>query len=263
MTSRRFVKLDDDKTLSLLAELLPPGEQPTGPRVRALLHELRDRRRPTKEPAMPTLEDLEAAAAADATGAPLPPAPPAIEDKPVLGENRTDDPIEDIPEAAQGELIDAAKASYTAFDEARRRKVLQRPVAAMRRASRIENLTEAARVLIAELDPRQQEAIDQVATENGWPPWVVVLGAVARSADLQELIAGDMRPEWLNQSDHVEKAAAEVAKCVRCGGVIPNPRRGQVACCSRHGSGQDEHSDGCALAHLKAVGDGWFTDTRR
>lgn len=246
------VKLDDKKTEALLAELLPPGEQPTPPRVRQLLAELAEKRR-TPMSMLPPVEGIHD-----------PEPPPGVlvpgVSAAVAALAETDD--HDIPAEDQDEIIRAAKDAFRDYDVERRRKIMAQPVSTLRKASRIETLTEAATILLAELDPPQRDLILQIAAENTWPPWVVVLGAVARAADLQELMAGEFKPEWMSQSEKSEHVIAGDAKCLQCHGAIPNARRGQLYCCSKHGSEQFEHSEDCGLGYRQFLNGSWI-DTRR
>lgn len=125
----------------------------------------------------------------------------------------------------------------------------------------LKTLEEAADVLIAELEPNHIDAILQVCQEHGLPNWVVILGAIARMADLQELNAGEFRDEWVNRpSSRVGTSAApKIEVCQLCGQVIPGARKGQVACCNAHGSGKVEHTAGCPLVHVQMVKGAWVT----
>lgn len=252
------VKLDDRKTEALLAELLP-GENPTPPRVRTLLAELAERRKGS-----PVDLHEQERAAAQAAGITLPDAPPTPEIPPPSPMVDVDPPDNGtIPDDDQSEIINAAKDSFRAFDEKRRKAILARPVSTLRRATRIETLTEAAHILLAELDAQQRDRVLEISQENSWPPWVVVLGAVARSADLQELLTGDFKEDWLSRPERSEHAAPAGAKCEVCGGTIPDARRGQRFCCSAHGSEKTWHSEGCALSYLTKTDAGSWIDTRR
>lgn len=125
----------------------------------------------------------------------------------------------------------------------------------------LKTLEEAADALIAELEPNHIDAILQVCQEHGLPNWVVILGAIARMADLQELNAGEFRDEWVNRpSSRVGTSTApKIEVCQLCAQVIPGARKGQVACCNAHGSGKVEHTAGCPLAHVQMVKGQWTT----
>lgn len=126
----------------------------------------------------------------------------------------------------------------------------------------LKTLEGAADILIAELQPNHQDAIRQVAQEYQMDAWVVILGAVARMADLQELHAGEFEEHWKNrQGTGATPASAKAEICQMCGGEIPpDPvRKNRVACCNRHGSNQVEHTEGCALSALKMVKGRWVT----
>ena len=129
-----------------------------------------------------------------------------------------------------------------------------------RMAGRAITLDEAASVLVAELDPSEQDNVLRIAEENHWPVWVVMLGAVAQQSKLQLLLDGDFRSEWLNSTSPASQPTA--ATCVQCGQVIPGARRGQVACCSRHGSQKDDHNEGCVLGHIMMIGGRWIDSHR-
>lgn len=112
---------------------------------------------------------------------------------------------------------------------------------------KIASLNEAAECLLNILEPRHKDIVANVALENGFPAWVIILGAVARAADARELHAGDFQPDWLNNPGQVQ-ATPTVIHCEHCRLPIPGARRGQVACCNPHGVGKDYHDPGCAAA---------------
>ena len=115
-------------------------------------------------------------------------------------------------------------------------------------------LEEAARVLLSVMEPTHQDQVKDVAHDNGWPVWVVMLGAVARGADGMELNAGEFNPEWLNSPEAVG-ATPKTAFCDACGLEIPGARRGQRFCCNGCGSTKP-HTAGCpavAKAETAAV----------
>lgn len=245
------VNFRDDEGTRLAADLLD-GQKPTPARVRKLLQELSERRK-----AKPmSLEDLEHEAATSA-GIALPAAPALSGPEPASQEA-----ADHVTDEEQSELIRAGIESFRAFDESRRKAIMQRPVSALRGAGRLETLSQAAGILLAELDPGQRDRVLEIAEENGWPPWVVVLGAVARSADLQELLSGEMKPEWLSTPERTERVAVGEAKCEACGAAIPGARRGQKFCCSAHGSEKDGHSEGCPCSYMVLTNGSWV-DTRR
>lgn len=142
------------------------------------------------------------------------------------------------------------------------RGVLQRMPTLGLQGRSLKTLEGAAEVLIAELQPNHQDAIRQVAQEYQMDAWVVILGAVARMADLQELHAGEFEEHWKNrQGSGATPASAKAEICQMCGGEMPpDPvRRNRQFCCNRHGSDQIEHTEGCALASRKMVQGAWVT----
>lgn len=238
---------------------------------------------------MPSLEEQEAAAAREAgiTGpAATPPVaapgtagqrppesdPPSRfqDDGPVEGESPAKqlreiglvDPEEALHAAddeTQRRAIRVMVEQYKDVDDTMRRKVLKRPLAGLlRKPSRLETLDEAANILIDELDPQQRDRVEEIARENGFPVWVVVLGSVSRAADLQELASGDFKSEWLNKGTTSDTTKPQAApKCMHCGFEIPGARRGQQACCSRHGVNQDAHNEDCPIKHVVKIGERW------
>lgn len=209
------------------------------------------------DPQRDTLADLDAQAAVD--GGLVPPPAPAAEPE---TEPVPEPKILDLAEDTEAEAIRAGVEAFREFDVARRTRIMRQPVSALRRGNRIENLTQAAMILLAELDEAQRDAVLEIARENSWPVWVVMLGSVARSADLQELASGEMSDKWLNTPEKSEHVALSDPKCQRCGGTIPGARRGQAFCCNRHGSGLDQHNDDCKVAYMVFNGQSWI-DTRR
>ena len=208
---------------------------------------------------------------------------PALEEDPTMDADRPnhpkpDPPLPDPPIDSGGGPSTTSSAQLEA-DEIERRKtagirrtrevaeglergVLQRmPVLGLQGRS-LKTLEGAADVLIAELQPNHQDAIRQVAQEYQMDAWVVILGAVARMADLQELHAGEFEEHWKQrQGSGATAASAKAEICQMCGGEIPpDPvRKNRVACCNRHGSNQVEHTEGCALSALKMVKGRWVT----
>lgn len=128
---------------------------------------------------------------------------------------------------------------------------------------RLRSLEEAASILISEMQPSHQDAINDVVRETGKEPWQIVLGALALSADRQELHAGEFDPEWLNRGPGGGRpASVKEQKCQACGGVLPgDARRGQQFCCSFHGSNRFDHNEDCSLRHLE-MRQGRWVDTR-
>lgn len=112
----------------------------------------------------------------------------------------------------------------------------------------------AAELLLAMMEPGHQDHVRQVADENAWPVWVLLLGSTARVADQMELHACEVNPDWLN-APRAARPADKVVLCEfpGCGESIPKPGRGQRFCCSAHGSDKPWHSDGCPVAVAK----GW------
>lgn len=203
---------------------------------------------------------------------------PAIEEEPLVETERPKDAIPDLPEHLRTTLPPSPPDQPV--DEAA--EIERRKTAGMRRTREVaeqlergflqkmpglrlqgrtlKTLEDAAEVLIGELQPNHQDAIRQVAQEYSMDAWVVILGAVARMADLQELHAGEFEDHWKNrQGSGATAASAKVEICQMCGGeMAPDPiRKNRVACCNAHGSGKVEHSDGCALSHLKMVAGQW------
>lgn len=289
------VKFRDPESEQYVSTLLK-GQRATPARVRSLLAELISRR----DPPMPSLEEQEAAAAALATGSkPLEPKPAVVlsgkvgktgqamvdpaerpsmmQDDPegervmeTLETTRAHDPIHALHTAddeVQRAAVKAFLNEYTQADERLRERILKRPLAGLiRKPGRLETLDEAANILIAELDASQRDRVEEIARENGFPVWVVVLGSVARAADLQELASGEFKPDWLSKgADSTTKMAGAIL-CQRCQHEIPNARRGQQFCCSRHGSEKDDHNDDCPLKHIVKVsdrqGDRWMSMAR-
>lgn len=168
--------------------------------------------------------------------------------------------------ASEADAIEAAKSAglrrVNEIAEALERKTLQR-MPELRNAGRsLKSLDDAASVLIAELDLGDRDAIVQVCQEHGLANWVVLLGAVKRMADLQELNAGEFQDSWLNrQTTGGTPASSKQEMCVMCGGQIPpDPvRKNRIACCNKHGSGFAEHTAGCPLASLQMVKGKWVT----
>lgn len=162
--------------------------------------------------------------------------------------------------------IDAAKRTglgrVAVVAESLERRVLQK-MPAIRAAGRsLKTLEDAADVLIAELQPNHQDALRQVCQEHGLANWVVLLGAAARMADLQELNAGEFEDAWLNrQSARGTATSIKEEICQMCGGVLPpDPvRKNRVACCNNHGSNRLDHTAGCALAQRQMVKGSWVT----
>ena len=222
------VRLNDSAAEALATDLLA-GQRPTPPRVRALLQEL-DRRR--KEPVMEPKDDVTKA---------------LIESL-------------DPDDAAEAAAIAARTKEYAEHDQRVREKLLARPASTLKRG-RIASLNEAAEILLRELDLGHADRVREIARENGWEPWVVILGQVVRAADLNELAAGEFSPEWLNR-DGRETAVSSKEICLMCGHAIPGARKGQSACCSRHGSGKVEHNDDCPLTHVVMFKGQWVDDRR-
>ena len=111
-------------------------------------------------------------------------------------------------------------------------------------AVKLPTLEDAADLLLSVMELHHQDQVKDTAIDLRYPKWVIMLGAVGRVADHRELNAGEFAPAWLNRPAGVE-AEPDVRHCERCHLPIPNARRGQSACCNKHGSGQDAHSDGC------------------
>lgn len=154
----------------------------------------------------------------------------------------------------EAEVIKRLLNQYGTYDTELRMKIASGKFV-MPKRSRIESLDDAVSILMKELEPPIQDAINQISEEQGFPIWVIFLGAVARAADLRELHAGDYHPNWLNGVSSAGTSTASNAQivCQLCGNVIPNARRGQVACCNRHGSGLAAHSDDCPIRTLAIV----------
>jgi hypothetical protein len=159
-----------------------------------------------------------------------------------------------LTENQEAEVIRRLLNQYGTYDTELRMKIASGKFV-MPRRSRIESLDDAVSILMKELEPPIQDAINQISDEQGFPIWVIFLGAVSRAADLRELHAGDYHPNWLNGVASGTGAGVSNAQivCQLCGNVIPNARRGQVACCNRHGSGLAAHSDECAIRTLAIV----------
>lgn len=253
MSNADKVAFRKPETEALARDLLG-GKTPTPARVRDLLRELDTRR---KEPVI-----------VDTAAEPTDIAPPGPDPDLTFRETAStitktaEDILHDAPDEVQKDVVQEYLGQFNQYDARVRERVLQQPLGNLRRGSRLATLSEAAEALLEELDEAQRDRVRQIADENGWPTWVVVLGAVGRAADLQELASGDMKPEWLNQPERREHAPGVVAKCERCGAVIPNARRGQSACCNHHGSGHAEHTPGCPLEYMKEFNGAWV-DTRR
>lgn len=264
------------------------GANPTPRRMGKLLDELADRRRTPVDQ-----DDREAGRTPHRRVAPLDPEEAQrrlaerMEANQAMGLNPNAAPIEDVPGASalavegaevphiiplgdsipdDAEAIERLKATglprtRQVFEERERRVLQQMPV--LRAAGRtLRTLEEAAEVLIAELQPNEQDEIRQCCQENDLANWVVILGSVSRMAALKELHAGEFDPDWRNRgSGGAGKATAREEVCEMCGGLIPpDPiRRGRRFCCSRHGSEQVAHSEGCALASRQMVKGAWVT----
>ena len=277
------------KLNDLLIRLLD-GQRPTPTRIRKLMQELEARRDTDhqEEPPMAPQDDPNSRIIDDFDDD-VPMLQPAADDPPELQDHRPrhqpgGPPVREAQERSAGldyragpglplvpdaeadqteqAEIAQATAAFGQWDRTRRERILRKPLGALRR-SRIDSLREAADVLLAQLQPNQSDRVREIAEENGWESWVVVLGAIARAADLQELAAGEMDPEWLNNPGKVDASVRAQPKCVRCGHEIPNARKGQVACCSLHGSDKDLHSEGCTLSAIMKIHDGTWVDTRR
>lgn len=177
-----------------------------------------------------------------------------------LAEQEPRGPSVDDVEAEAAEAAEIAEARTRAHQGLGKKmaQVTRQPRHAPRK-SRIQSLTEAAEILLTELDVTQRDRCHDIARDLNVPVWAVLLGAVARAADLQELIAGEMKPEWLNNPDRREVPKQEV--CGTCHFPIPNARRNQAFCCSHHGSEKTEHSPGCVLGHVVMVKGEWV-DTK-
>lgn len=210
-------------------------------------------------------------------------APPIEEDPAVVDPERpnqpTSDPAVSDPPIDRGGGPSTTSPAQLEVDEIERRKtagirrtrevaeglergVLQRMPTLGLQGRSLKTLEGAAEVLIAELQPNHQDAIRQVAREYQMDAWVVILGAVARMADLQELHAGEFEDHWKNrQGSGATPASAKAEICQMCGGEMPpDPvRRNRQFCCNRHGSEQIEHTEGCALASRKMVTGAWVT----
>ena len=164
--------------------------------------------------------------------------------------------------------VDAAKAALLpktkGVAETLERRALQKMPQLVSKGRSLKTLEEAASVLIAELEPNHQDALYQVAYEHSLPAWVVILGAIARMADLQELNAGEFDERWMNREhSRVGTAVApKVEVCGLCGHVIPGARKSQQFCCNKHGSGQVPHSDGCTLSHVVMVKGQWVVQAK-
>lgn len=161
---------------------------------------------------------------------------------------------------AEGAAIDARKKEYAEHDQRVRETLLARPTSMLKR-SRIASLNEAADILLRELDPPHADRIREIARENGWEPWVVILGQVVRAADLNELAAGEFSPEWLNRTGR-DSAVSATETCLMCGYAIPGARKGQTACCNDHGSGKVDHTEACVLGHVVLFKGQWVDDRR-
>lgn len=184
----------------------------------------------------------------------------------------SDPPTQDDADAAEIERRKAVGIRRTRdVAEGLERGVLQRMPTLRLHGRSLKTLEDAAEVLIAELQPIHQDSIRQVCQEHSMDAWVLILGAVARMADLQELHAGEFEEHWKNrQSAGGTAASAKVEVCQMCGGELPpDPvRRNRTACCSRHGSGQVQHTQpgestsqpgGCPLRHRQMVKGAWVT----
>ena len=159
-----------------------------------------------------------------------------------------------LSEDQEAEVIQRLLNQYGTYDTELRLKIASGKFV-MPRRSRIESLDDAVSILMKELEPPIQDALHQISDEQGFPIWVIFLGAVSRAADLRELHAGDYHPNWLNGVSSAGSATASNAQivCQLCGNVIPGARRGQQACCNRHGSGLAAHSDDCPIRPLAIV----------
>jgi hypothetical protein len=171
------------------------------------------------------------------------------------------------PAADLDEIERRKQAGVTRFRQAMEsteRKVIQQAPGLLARGRSLATLEEAAAILFAELQPGVQDAFRQFCLEQSLDSWVVFLGAIQRVADLQEFTALDFEPHHLNRVGTVSPSMAAPGTCERCGVAIPqNPeRRGQRFCCSRHGSEQNEHSEGCAGAHMVQVRGRWVDTSK-
>jgi hypothetical protein len=200
----------------------------------------------------PTVPDDDPGPAEPATEAEAPgsgEAWPGVTEQRVAQALLTPPPVEDDDHQVE-EIKARAGTAFRDTVEKLERGALRRLGTLKRRATRLETLTDAAEALIGELDQNHQEAIRMVGDDMGLPAWVVILGAVARLADLKELNAGEFNQEWLSKDARASEARKDTVAptCMMCHLEIPNGRRGQQACCNAHGSGRPEHSPGCPLA---------------
>lgn len=173
-------------------------------------------------------------------------------------------------ETAEIERLKAAGMAKTReVADTLERRVLQRMPQIAQAGGKLRSLEEAAEILIGELQPNHVDAIRQVCLEHTLEPWVVILGALARMADLQELHTGEYDPSWTNRAPGgTRPASIKEQRCEVCQGVLPtDARRGQRYCCSFHGSNRLDHSPpemgGCSLSHLQMVGGKWVDTQAR
>lgn len=139
------------------------------------------------------------------------------------------------------------------------RKALHEVSSLKGRPRSLATLEDAASILIAELEPGAQDALRQFCLEAHVEPWVVAVASMQRVADLQEFTGLDFTDRQLNRGDTVGKSVVAPGECQRCGVTIPpNPeKRGQLFCCSFHGSERDDHSPGCPGEHVVMVRGRW------
>lgn len=179
------------------------------------------------------------------------------------------DPAAVLPMALQDDDAEIARMKGAGMAKVREvadtmeRQVLQRMPSIKASGGKLRSLEEAAEILISELEPNHQDEIHQLVAESGLAPWVIILGATARMADLKELHAGEFNPEWSNRAPGGGRpASVKEQKCQMCGGVLPaDARRGAVACCNNHGSEKVTHSEACPLSWLE-MRQGRWVDTR-
>lgn len=151
-----------------------------------------------------------------------------------------------------------AAGAFRGHMETVERKAIARLPGAMRASTRAGSLDDAARMLLAEMQPNHQDAVQRTSEDLGWPLWAVILGAVAHVADLQELAGGNVEAHWIDGTrPGTSSRRTAPSTCIRCLAEIPDARPGQQACCNLHGSGKDEHSEGCRLKHRLRVKGEW------
>lgn len=213
-----------------------------------------DPRRPPVEEDVIVTTPLEGDETRSPGNLPDPPTPPPAEGVPDPDPRQEGDRIDTV--------LSRATARVAERHEAAQRRALQALPRILRAGSRERTLEESAEILIAELQPGEQDSIRNVMQDDQLPNWAILLGAVRRIVAINELNAGDFDPDWLSRDPRqptAGRARAEI--CQTCGGEMPpHPvLRNRVACCNKHGSGFIDHTEGCALAHRQMRAGQWVT----